>query len=155
MANVEHKDLPNAQLHEPKGVSAASANTVYLANGAGSGTWSSPPYTYPITVRLTDVSTASSCYVAAPTAGTITKIYGVLENAITVADSAITTYIAATPITNGNMTAAYTGSAAGTSFSATPTAARTVSAGSVLRVETDGGSTTTGAMVFTFLITVP
>jgi hypothetical protein len=36
---IQHKDIPDANLHEPKGVSAAVANTVYTANGAGSGTW--------------------------------------------------------------------------------------------------------------------
>lgn len=37
---IEHKDIPEAQLHEPKGASTASANNVYVANGSGSGTWS-------------------------------------------------------------------------------------------------------------------
>jgi hypothetical protein len=37
---VQHRDIPDAQLHEPKGVVSASANTLYLANGSGSGTWS-------------------------------------------------------------------------------------------------------------------
>jgi len=36
---IEHKDIPNANLHEPKGVSTASVNKVYVADGAGSGTW--------------------------------------------------------------------------------------------------------------------
>jgi hypothetical protein len=39
MANVTHASLTGADLHEPKGVSTAAANTVYLANGNGSGTW--------------------------------------------------------------------------------------------------------------------
>jgi hypothetical protein len=40
MANVEHSTLTGAALHEPKGVAAASANTVYVADGAASGAWS-------------------------------------------------------------------------------------------------------------------
>ena len=36
---VNHKDLTGVSLHESKGVAAASANTVYVANGSGSGTW--------------------------------------------------------------------------------------------------------------------
>lgn len=39
MANVAHASLTGSQLHEPKGVAAASANTVYAADGAGSGAW--------------------------------------------------------------------------------------------------------------------
>lgn len=34
-----HKDLTGANLHEPKGVSAASSGQVYAADGAGSGAW--------------------------------------------------------------------------------------------------------------------
>jgi len=41
MADLQHKDLPNSQLHEPKGVSAANAGEIYTANGAGSGAWDS------------------------------------------------------------------------------------------------------------------
>lgn len=39
MANVEHSALTGASLHEPKGVAAAAVDTVYVADGAGSGTW--------------------------------------------------------------------------------------------------------------------
>lgn len=39
MANVQHKDIPEAQLHEPKGVSTASAGTVYVADVGTSGAW--------------------------------------------------------------------------------------------------------------------
>lgn len=35
--SVQHKDIPEAQLHESKGVSTALVNTVFKANGAGSG----------------------------------------------------------------------------------------------------------------------
>jgi hypothetical protein len=36
---IEHKDIPEAQLHEPKGVSTALIDQVYVADGAGSGSW--------------------------------------------------------------------------------------------------------------------
>lgn len=39
MANVQHSSLSDPNLHEPKGVSTAAANSVYLSNGSGSGTW--------------------------------------------------------------------------------------------------------------------
>jgi hypothetical protein len=39
MATVQHKDIAEAQLHEPKGASAASTGSVYVSNGAGSGVW--------------------------------------------------------------------------------------------------------------------
>lgn len=39
---VAHNTLTGAELHEPKGVSGATAGTVYIADGAGSGSWLSP-----------------------------------------------------------------------------------------------------------------
>lgn len=39
MTNVAHASLTGSELHEPKGVSAAPLGTVYVANGAGSGSW--------------------------------------------------------------------------------------------------------------------
>ena len=39
MANVNHSTLTDPYLHEPKGVAAASAGDVYIADGAGSGDW--------------------------------------------------------------------------------------------------------------------
>lgn len=39
MANVQHSSLSDPNLHEPKGVSTAAANGVYLSNGSGSGSW--------------------------------------------------------------------------------------------------------------------
>ena len=41
MANVAHSSLTGAELHEPKGVASAALGTVYVANGAGSGSWNS------------------------------------------------------------------------------------------------------------------
>lgn len=39
MAKIQHKDIPDSQRHEPKGVSTASSNQVYVADGSGSGSW--------------------------------------------------------------------------------------------------------------------
>jgi len=39
MATIQHKDLTGAELHEPKGVDAAGAGQIYVADGAGSGNW--------------------------------------------------------------------------------------------------------------------
>ena len=36
---IEHKDIPDAQRHEPKGISSASNKQVYVANGGGGGAW--------------------------------------------------------------------------------------------------------------------
>lgn len=39
MADVAHSDLTGSDLHEPKGVAAANADEVYIADGLGSGAW--------------------------------------------------------------------------------------------------------------------
>lgn len=42
MANIQHKNIPEAQLHEPKGASSAASGTVYVSTGTGTGNWQSP-----------------------------------------------------------------------------------------------------------------
>jgi FlaG/FlaF family flagellin (archaellin) len=36
---MQHRDIPDGQRHEPKGISTASEGDVYVANGNGSGEW--------------------------------------------------------------------------------------------------------------------
>lgn len=42
---IEHSELPDELLHEPKGASTAAAGTVYIADGAGSGSFQKLPTT--------------------------------------------------------------------------------------------------------------
>lgn len=37
--SIQHAVIPDAFLHEPKGVATASTGEAYVANGSGSGTW--------------------------------------------------------------------------------------------------------------------
>lgn len=39
MANVEHVNIDDPNIHEPKGASTATVGQVYVADGAGSGSW--------------------------------------------------------------------------------------------------------------------
>lgn len=41
MANIAHASLTGSELHEPKGADTAGLGTVYVADGAGSGSWAS------------------------------------------------------------------------------------------------------------------
>jgi hypothetical protein len=63
MADKQHGALSEADgLHEPKGVSTASADEVYVADGAASGTWESGDYKWePVGV---DAASAGDVYVA-------------------------------------------------------------------------------------------
>jgi hypothetical protein len=40
---IQHKNISEADLHEPKGVSLATANKVYVSDGEGSGSWQTLP----------------------------------------------------------------------------------------------------------------
>ena len=40
---AEHNTLTGSSLHEPKGVESAAVQTIYVADGAGSGDWVLPP----------------------------------------------------------------------------------------------------------------
>ena len=105
-----------------------------------------------LTVKITDISSASSTFVVAPWAGTISAIYTTIQNAITVGDAAISFELGGTAITGGGITIATAASAAGDVDSATPTALNTVTAGQAIECITDGGSTDACETLVTFVI---
>ncbi len=107
---------------------------------------------YAITVDMTDISTAGSVWVVAPYAGDITKIYSVINGAITDADATITAEIGGTLVTDSSITIANAGSAAGVVDSSTPSATRTVTAGQAIEIISDGGSTDVCRATFTIAI---
>lgn len=41
--SIEHKNITDPNIHEPKGVGTAAVNTAYVATGAGTGTWRKLP----------------------------------------------------------------------------------------------------------------
>ena len=149
-----HASLTGADLHEPKGVAAATSRQVYIADGAGSGVWTTlvnANKAY-ITARLEDVSTAKSVFVVPGVAGDVSKIYSVIDGAIATADCTLSFEIAGTPITSGDITIAYSGSAAGDVDSSTPSAANTITAGQAIEIITSGASTNTVNATITFII---
>lgn len=106
-----------------------------------------------LTVKMADISTAGTVYVPSPYAGTITKITSIIDGAISGADAVITPKIGAVEITDGAITIANSGSAAGDVDNATPSAANTVAVGNNINLTTDGASTGTVAAVFNIEIT--
>lgn len=155
----DHASLTGAQLHEPKGAASASVDTVYVADGAGSGAWAKIDANNIDTtsilntnkqvavISMADVSTADAVYIPFPNACTVTKITSIISAAITVADSTITcTNGGVTSL--GTLTIAYSGSAEGTIDTLTPVANNTFSAGGFLKIATDGASTTTAKITF-------
>jgi hypothetical protein len=150
---VEHSTLTTTDLHEPKGVAAASADQIYIANGSASGVWTDADNSIYLSVHEADVSTAGSVWIPAPCTGTISKIHTIIDGAIASADAGITFEINGTLITNGAITIANSGSAAGDVDSSTPSGANTLAIGNKLECITDGASTNTIKVTYMFTIT--
>jgi len=144
-----HSALTDPELHEPKGVSSATAGKIYLSNGSGSGSWVVPPYT--ISGVIDDVSTASSIYMAVPFAGTVTKVVTVLAGAITTANATVTVRNAAAA-SMGTLTITQSNSAAGDVDVLEPVTNNTVTSNSHILIETDGASDTARKLFVTIYI---
>lgn len=140
---TEHATISDAFLHEPKGAAGASINTVYVSDGAGSGSWQEAPHYVVLSGHIADISTAGTIYLPAGVTGTLSKIYTSIDGAIATADTTVSVSIGGTPVTNGSVTIAYSGSAAGDVDSATPTANNAITAGASISIATDGASTNT------------
>jgi hypothetical protein len=149
MAIIQHVDITDPQVHEPKGASTATVDAVYLSDGAGSGAWEYPDYTLEVDVE--NISVAGSAWVVAPYAGNIIKMYSVIDGSITVANNTVTLEIAGVAVTNGTLTIAFSGSAAGIIDECTPTALNAVTAGQAIEI-VYGGSTTSRKARFTLVI---
>ena len=103
---------------------------------------------------IADVSTAGQIYVPVPEefAGDVVEIRTALNGAIATADATITPKIGGTAMTNGAITIAQSGSAAGDVDVSNPSGANTVRAGEAIEIETDGASTNTVEVFGTIVI---
>lgn len=106
-----------------------------------------------LTVEIADISTASSAWVVSPHAGTVTKIYSIINGTIATADAVLDPQIGGTSITDGGITIEDSGSAAGDIDSSTPSALNIVTAGQAIEIATAGASTNTISAVITLVIT--
>lgn len=136
---TQHSAIPDAERHEPKGASTAVSGSVYVSDGAASGSWAWQPQA--ITLDIATLNTVTDYYLVMPHACTIDKIYTVIDAAVATADKIITASIGGVAVTNGVITITSAASAAGDIDSCTPTAANSVSAGAALKLEATGGST--------------
>lgn len=144
-----HSALTGADLHEPKGVAAATSGKTYLSDGLGSGSWVVPPYT--LTALIDDVSTAATVYIPIPYAGTVTKVVTVLAGSLTTANATVTVRNAA-GTSMGTLTITQSGSAAGDVDVLNPVSNNTVANDSKITVETDGTSDTSRKLFVTVYI---
>ena len=105
-----------------------------------------------LTGVIDDVSTAGQIYIPVPTEfdGEVAEIVATLNNAITVADATLTVKDGSGN-SLGTLTVAFTGSAAGTTFTG-KFYNKPVRAGTAIEIETDGGSTTTAKCYVTVVV---
>lgn len=94
-----------------------------------------------VTAFLTSVSSTSICTLHAPFQGRVIKVGAQLAQGSTTADATLTTNINGTAITGGVITVTQSGSAAGSTFTATPTAANTVNEDDAIGVVVTGSGT--------------
>jgi len=108
---------------------------------------------YTLNLEVPDISTQNSAgYVGVPIDGYVVKAYSVIAGAITGADADITLSDGTTDMTNGVITVANSGSAAGDVDSCTPTANNEVTAGDVIKAISDGASTNAVLVRITLVI---
>lgn len=165
MADVSHASLTGANLHEPKGAAAASADTVMIADGAGGTSWAKvdvanidsssikqlnkKEFTFSLNLNI-----AASYFLVIPYAGDISKIWSATNASFTGSNAILTFEIAGTPVTNGTITITQSGSAAGDIDSSTPSAANTVTAGQALEIICDGGPSSDVTCVLTIEVDI-
>ena len=158
-----HSALANAELHELKGVSAATDNTVASAT-TNATVWRKVNANMIDTAAIfdtnkeilwaviDDISTPATIYVVLPYACTVTKVDTALGNAITVADATVTCSNHA-GASMGTITVAYTASAAGDLDTLSPVGNNTFTAGQRMTIATDGNSTTLSKLYITISLT--
>ena len=134
----------------------ATDGQIWIADGAGGGAFTSVNNTNKIVVTavIDDISTAGSHWVTIPLAGDIIGISSVIDGAITLADATLSFEIGGVAITNGGITIAFSGSAAGDVDTSTPTGNNTVTANQAVELITDGGSTDVAKATITLLVDV-
>ena len=57
VGDIEHKELPDNLLHEPKGARTAQKDTLYVADGAGSGSFQKLPITS-LNITIPEITSA-------------------------------------------------------------------------------------------------
>ena len=107
---------------------------------------------YFIVGKIHNISTAGSSFVVAPDSGKIIKIYTTIKNSISSANAGLSFEIGGTAVTDGGITIAHSGSAAGTVDSSTPSGANYVAEGQAIEMITDGASSTSCECEITFVI---
>jgi trimeric autotransporter adhesin len=109
--------------------------------------------TYVLNVALDNISTASSCFVVAPKAGTISKITSIIDGTINGGDAVITAKVNGGTSIEPALTIAFTGSAVADIDTIIPTLNNDITAGQYIQLTTNAESSGHVKAVFTIEIT--
>lgn len=93
----------------------------------------------PLCLDIADGSADATYYLVSPFDGAITKLYTVIDGAVSTADITVTAKIGSTGMTNGVVTITQSASAAGDVDSATPSANNVLTAGEAMNFVVAGG----------------
>lgn len=154
MADVQHSNLTGSDLHEPKGASSASNNTVYVSDGAGSGAWSKIDTDsmdtssvknvnkFKVMVVFEDVSTAGDIFIPVSEDCDLNDVTAIIDGALATSDVTLT-------INNnggsnmGTLVVPYSSSSAGDVVSQNSLSNNSLSADQYVKISSDGASTNT------------
>lgn len=145
---MQHKDLTGSDLHEPKGCSTATAGQVYIADGAGSGTWQNPLSgvnnlnEFEHSVFLEDISEQTTTYIRVGRDSTLTNLLVVIDGAITGSDATISIHRDGI-LLGQSMTIPVAGSGEGVKLSLNLSPSYDFAEGQVLKISSNGVSTGT------------
>lgn len=146
-----HSTLTGSDLHENKGVAAASNNTVATASG-GTTVWQKVnanmidtsaifnTNSWVVAMSITDIGTAQNLYLPIPHACTLTSVVTVLGGALTTANSTLTLTKNGSG-TIGTITITQSGSAEGDIDSLSPVSNNTFVANDYIKIANDGAAT--------------
>ena len=163
---IQHEDITDPKIHEPKGASTATENEVYVSDGAGSGEWKLIPFASleeaevrdeiqdmidngDITVTgrayisavIADVSTASSVILPLIRDCTVVGASFVLGGPITDAEALVTVSNAAGASLGAFVAIDEIAAAKGDQYAFTATTNNVLTGPTWIEVATDGAST--------------
>lgn len=156
---ASHKNLTGLDLHEPKGVATASINTVYLADGGGSGTWTSKngdilnANIFALQGDMADIGAAlNSVFFYIPQKSQLSRLSCVLYAGLTTTNAILTIYIDGVLFAD-SLVVPFTGSTAGTKASVNIATVNTLNSGSVVEIRSDGGPANSVRATISLLMT--
>ncbi len=141
-----HRDLTGDELHEPKGVATASAGSVYVADGVGSGAWVDR-YSgvvalnqFWLDAKMEDISSPDNrVFFYVPVRSELVSITAILNGVISAADSNLKIFINGQEFPE-NLTVPFAGSNTGLAHSKDIITNNTLDRGVVVEVRTNGAS---------------